>query len=118
MNLSLLFIAHLTGDFILQNHWMQAKVRNSFVCLVHVLIYSALFWLLLPWPWVIAILIQHYLQDRYSLHRKWMTLYRHTTPDIWPVGPICVDQAFHLLFITLVYLSYVATPIDFIYQTD
>lgn len=33
--LAKLFIAHLVGDFLLQNHWMQAKSKSSFVCSVH-----------------------------------------------------------------------------------
>jgi hypothetical protein len=65
--------AHLAGDFILQNHWMQRKAQSSFVCTVHVLMYS------LPWlalvsggqvGWLAFALIigEHWLQDRFGLH--------------------------------------------------
>jgi Protein of unknown function (DUF3307) len=104
MNVAYLLIAHLIGDFLLQNHWMQTKGRNTLVCLVHILCYSIpflglLFAGLIP-EWVFcAILIQHFLQDRFSLHLKWMRLCRQTTPDLWPVGPLCMDQAWHIAFI-------------------
>ncbi len=33
-------VAHLVGDFILQNEWMASnKKHRSFACLVHVLVY-------------------------------------------------------------------------------
>ena len=104
--LAQLICAHLVGDFLLQNHWMQQKSKSWFVCTVHVLCYSLPFWLLVAWRglpiWVlVAILEQHWFQDRYALHTKWMTVYRQTPPDKWPVGPLCMDQAWHLGFIWL-----------------
>lgn len=99
-----LIVAHLVGDFILQNHWMQRKAVSSWVCTVHVACYSIPFWLLGLSPWLIlAILTEHWLQDRFALHLRWMKLYRQTTPDKWPVGPLCIDQAFHAGFILLFY---------------
>lgn len=97
-----LWVAHMFGDVILQNHWMQKKSKDSFVCTVHVVVYSWCFWFLLPWPLVIAILAEHWLQDRFGLHLAWMRLYRQTTPDKWPVGPLCIDQAWHLTWIACV----------------
>ena len=101
--------AHLVGDFLLQNHWMQRKVVDSWVCSVHVACYSLPFlWLVqrgeLPW-WALAIiLLEHWLQDRFSLHLRWMRTYGQTSPEKWPVGPLCVDQAMHISFIWI--LSY------------
>lgn len=100
--------AHLCGDFLLQNHWMQRKSKDSLVCLVHVLAY------MLPWTalllagicpkWVfVAVMVEHFLQDRFALHVKWMRFYAHTTPDMWPTGPLCVDQAMHLTFIGILF---------------
>lgn len=102
--LAFLIIAHLIGDFLLQNHWMQDKAKSTFVCLCHIAAYSMPFFVLsaahiVPAWMVFAILIQHFLQDRFQLHIKWMRLYHHTTPDKWPVGPLCVDQAMHLAFV-------------------
>lgn len=109
LNLALLIGAHLIGDFLLQNHWMQAKSKNSWVCTVHVLCYSLPFWLLvglgqLPALLCVMILVQHWQQDRFALHLKWMSTYRQTTPDKWPVGPLCMDQAFHVGFMWLLCL--------------
>lgn len=102
-------VCHLVGDFLLQNNWMQAKARSSFVCTVHVLAYSVPFWLLHFWLlkpvplWMLlAIFAQHWLQDRFQLHMRWMRFYGQTPPDKWPVGPLCVDQALHIGFIGLI----------------
>lgn len=105
--LAQLIIAHLIGDFLLQNHWMQAKSRSSFVCSVHVGCYALPFIALagfgtLP-AWALAVILaQHWTQDRFALHLRWMETYRQTPPDKWPVGPLCMDQAWHLAFIGIV----------------
>jgi len=106
MTLSSLIIAHLVGDFLLQNDWMQRKTVSSFVCSVHIAAYSVPFIMLVlagrleAWM-LLCILTQHWLQDRFSLHRYWMTFFRQTPPDKWPIGPLCMDQSFHLAFIGL-----------------
>lgn len=106
-----LICAHLVGDFILQNDWMAAnKSKNSIACLLHVVFYLAPFSLCFEivgfhgWParWLwIAIGVQHFLQDRFALHLKWMTFYDQTPSDKWPTGPLCVDQAWHIAFLWL-----------------
>ena len=111
--MSYLIIAHLIGDFLLQNDWMQAKSRSSLVCSAHVACYSipfALIWGATRWPiWALAaILLEHWVQDRFALHLKWMRLYRQTAPDKWPVGPLCMDQSMHLAFIAA--LSFYLNP--------
>jgi len=107
MLLSYLIIAHLIGDFLLQNHWMQAKSKNSIVCSVHVAFYSLPFWVLvwrgyLPCWAIGAILCQHWFQDRFALHLRWMKLYRQSPPEMWTVGPLCIDQSMHLAFVGLI----------------
>ena len=104
-----LIIAHLIGDFLLQNDWMQAKSRSSAVCSVHVACYSIPFLVLvaagaLPLWTLLAILAQHWAQDRFALHLKWMRAYKQTPPEKWPVGPLCMDQSWHLAFIGAVTL--------------
>lgn len=107
--LPILIICHLVGDFVLQNHWMQQKSKNSVVCFIHVLFYSIPFWI--AWHFhaitagqLLLIQIEHFCQDRWALHLKWMKFFGQTTPDLWPVGPLCMDQTFHLAFIALVLL--------------
>ena len=105
--LGYLIAAHLLGDFILQNDWMQKKSKSSFVCSVHVLFYLIPFVAVAVWGglywWAFAIIgIEHWLQDRFSLHIKWMKFYRQTTPDKWKEGPLCVDQSFHVVSIAIV----------------
>lgn len=105
----LLLAAHAFGDGPLQNHWMQAKSKSSLVCTIHVALYStgfiALYAMnLLPWWALYAILIQHWLQDRFALHLKWMRFYKQTPPDLWPVGPLFMDQTWHVAFLGLITL--------------
>lgn len=107
--LPFLMACHLCGDFLLQNDWMQAKGKNSFVCTVHVACYSIPFWLVafklgVPYWAVVVILLEHWAQDRFGLHLKWMKAYKQSTPDKWPVGPLCIDQAMHVTFIAIVCL--------------
>lgn len=107
--LALLFAAHLLGDFLLQNDWMQSKAHSSFVCGVHVAFYSLGFaalaaFGLLPWLAFWLIIVEHFAQDRFELHVRWMEFYGHTPPDAWPVGRLCVDQSMHLVFIAIVFV--------------
>ncbi len=113
--IALLIACHLIGDFLLQNHWMQRKSQSSWVCTIHVFAYSAPFSTLslLPHHWIphwayLAILIQHWLQDRFALHLKWMKLYGQSTPEQWPLGPLFVDQAMHIAFLGLI--GYIIDP--------
>ena len=101
--LSLLIIAHLIGDLLLQNDWMQAKSRSHLHCLAHVALYATPFALLIALGlpvWAFAVIVvQHYAQDRWALHLRWSRLIGHTPPDRWPIGPFVVDQAWHLAVI-------------------
>lgn len=103
-----LIVAHIVGDFLLQNDWMQAKSRSSFACLIHVLAYSIPFWAVcalgFPALAALAILVQHFIQDRFSLHLRWMRLIGQTPPDRWPPGPLFVDQAWHIASIAAISL--------------
>ena len=105
--LAYLIVAHLVGDFLLQDDDMQSKSRCSFTCSVHVGFYAIPFFFLwlndaITWWQVALILAQHWAQDRFGLHLKWMKFWGHTPPDRWPCGPLCIDQTMHLAWIALV----------------
>lgn len=107
--LPFLLAAHLVGDFLLQNNWMAArKATSTPVCAAHVAAYlipfAALTLIGLPWLALAAIGAQHFAQDRWALHLKWMATYGQTPPDKWPVGPLCVDQAAHVAWLAVVAL--------------
>ena len=97
-------IAHLIGDFLLQNHWMQKKTHSSFVAYIHAVCYMQPFFYFtdLPWLAVVAIGFQHFVQDRYRLGALWSKLMRQTPADKWPQGPLWVDQSLHLVWIAIV----------------
>lgn len=102
-----LLAAHLVGDFVFQNDWMaQGKRRSSFVCAVHVAAYMAAFipvLLFASYPaWIYPLIaLEHFVQDRFGLAERWMHLFGQTGPDKWPAGPLCVDQAMHVAFLSL-----------------
>ena len=107
--LAYLISCHLIGDFLLQNHWMQMKSKSSFVCAVHVLSYMLPFLLVgyaIQVPgWMLGLIAaEHFLQDRFALHLKWMKAYSHSTSEQWPTGPLCVDQAMHIGFMMILTL--------------
>lgn len=62
-------LAHLWGDYIVQNDWMASnKTRSSVVCLVHALTYTFPFLLLsLDWKILAAIAFTHFLIDRFRI---------------------------------------------------
>ena len=101
-------VAHLVGDFLLQDDGMaKNKAQRHGWCLYHICAYQSpffvlvLFGLLPPLAWLL-IVAQHYVQDRWALHLRWMKFYGQTPPERWPVGPLCVDQSMHLAWIALV----------------
>jgi hypothetical protein len=100
------FIAHLIGDFILQNDWMAVnKKRNSFACLVHCVVYLLPFLVChLSWWQIVLIGIQHFLQDRTDFIFWWMRAWKRMPQEYWNQIPLWVDQSFHLLWIEIVLL--------------
>ena len=107
MQILFILVAHLFGDFVLQNDWMaKNKKKSSFVCMVHVAFYSLpfLFCGLLWWQ-IVLIALQHFAQDR----SKFILWFLNATgkrdfakPPMAPWSIIVVDNTFHLGWITLV----------------
>jgi hypothetical protein len=73
-------IAHLFGDYVLQNHWMALnKTKSSWACLVHVLLYTLPFLFLTRNPVALTVIAgTHFVIDRFSLAKRW--------PEFWGVG--------------------------------
>jgi Protein of unknown function (DUF3307) len=64
-------LCSLVGDYILQNDWMaRNKVKSSFVCAVHVVMYTLPFLLLTTsWRALAVISVTHFIIDRWRLAR-------------------------------------------------
>ena len=62
-------LCHLTGDFLLQNTWMgENKSKKTWICLLHVLIYTSVFLLLTTsWKALLFIGVTHFIIDRFQL---------------------------------------------------
>ena len=98
------FVAHLIGDFILQNEWMAVeKKRQSLACLVYVAVYLLPFlWCDLRW-WQIGLIgLQHFAQDRTPFILWWMRAWKRVPREYWGEIPLYVDQSFHIFWIQLV----------------
>lgn len=77
-------LAHLVGDYVLQDHWMALRKKTSWVAaIIHALTYGlsfVLFWLVgwIPemtvWQWTI-IVVTHLLIDHYGLAQYWVDFY-------------------------------------------
>jgi hypothetical protein len=64
-------VCHLAGDYVLQSDWMaNEKVKRFLPAAIHAMVYSLSFLFLRPSiPAWLAILVPHYLIDRYRLAR-------------------------------------------------
>ena len=98
------FLAHLIGDFLIQNDWMASnKKNNSFVAFVHVLTYLIPFVFTgLQW-WQIALIgVTHFAQDSSSFVDWFIRVWKKIPEGERGVMPLAVDQVFHLVIIQLV----------------
>ena len=96
-------IAHLVGDYLLQNDWMAiGKKKSSLPCFVHVALYTATVALFTRWPWwaLAIVAATHFAQDRADLVLRWMRLAgqrRFSEPPLAPWSVIVVDNVWHLV---------------------
>lgn len=98
------FLAHLIGDFLIQNDWMaKYKKEKGFVTFIHVCSYLIPFLFTdLVW-WQLALIgITHFAQDRSSFVEWWIRVWKKIPDGGRGVIPLIVDQVFHLLIIQIV----------------
>lgn len=102
----LLILAHLMGDFVLQNDYMAThKTHSHPVCALHVLVYTAACLLVIhvsgyAWPlWAYAaVALTHYPVDRWRLAAVWMDYTGQSgfKRSLSPWSVIAVDNTYHL----------------------
>ena len=87
-------IAHLVGDYVLQNHWMATrKTKAWWPAVVHVLLYGLPFLLLvdnaLQWSVIVG---THLVIDRFRLAALWVRFWGNGTH-----GTVmrCLDKTMH-----------------------
>ena len=108
-------LAHLFGDYIIQNNWMATKkTENSLegylACLIHVILYTIPFLLITTNPLHISIIfLTHFFIDKFRLAIYWIKFWNWNWEDgnfgfpastpfalsIWLM--IIIDNTFHLL---------------------
>jgi hypothetical protein len=70
-------LAHLWGDYVLQNHWMaNTKTKRTWPAFVHAFCYTLPF-LFLTWSWkaLLVIGVTHFLIDRLRLPKYWVNFW-------------------------------------------
>lgn len=98
------FLAHLVGDYLIQNDWMaQKKKVGHFACAIHAGTYLIPFLFLgLAW-WQLALIgVEHFAQDRWGFVPWFMKVTGHSAFAGPPLGPwsiILTDNIIHLLWI-------------------
>jgi hypothetical protein len=110
MNFWAAIAGHVLGDYWLQTRWMAIyKSKYSWVCTVHVLIYTLAVCIATWHPSVLfglAVFIPHWIADRFSLARKYMMFANGDDPftETNPVAAgfnalvyVVLDNSFHLL---------------------
>jgi hypothetical protein len=107
IDFGIIILAHLWGDYILQNDWMaKNKTSSDWACAVHCAFYTGAYALFIEtsgnhWPlWAYAaVFFTHYLIDRYRLAFKWMNWHdwqKDFAKNMAPWSIIIVDNTFHL----------------------
>lgn len=129
-----LLLAHLLGDYVLQNDWqasnktngwhvelgirepamMRAWWRGNVACTVHCCLYTlavaALSWWWMPWWGLVVCFLVHWPVDRFRLARVWMEKVSgqkaFATGPLAPWSIIIVDNVFHLLTLYLIWVAH------------
>lgn len=111
-----LCLAHLVGDWMLQNDWMARNKRGQpwgAACLVHCLVYTLALGVTFGWvnqrpgrpsapvpllSFVAILFVSHWLIDGWDLARRWGVMMGQT--DNTPVRMV-VDQTLHIIVLAL-----------------
>lgn len=108
--LTLAFLGHMVGDYILQIDWMAENKKNDNIsCLVHSLVWTtAVIFFTGWWGWLPFLILFgfHFLQDRTQFVGFWMNLVGQRNFASGPYAPwsmVIIDNTFHLLQIWLVW---------------
>jgi hypothetical protein len=109
---SFAIVAHLVGDYLCQNDWMQGKTSSWKHALVHATVYGAITVAMTfaTWPaWTYFVIwITHYFIDRYRLGNVWMGMVGQKNfrdnPVFTPWSRIIVDNSWHLFIAWIVYV--------------
>jgi hypothetical protein len=116
-----MILAHLVGDYIVQNDWMVAHktvwqtgyVRTGHVaCTVHCLMYTlsvwAFSWYWMPWWGLLLCFLVHWMIDRFRFAKWWMDNVSgqkaFASGMLSPWSIICVDNIFHLITLYGIFL--------------
>lgn len=96
-----ILLAHMFGDYVLQNRWMALnKTSNNTVCVLHCMIYTIMCKLFLfnylTLFELCIIFTTHFLMDRFRLAKYWRQFYSGETDLPWM---ILTDNTVHLLIL-------------------
>lgn len=101
------YLAHLIGDYLIQNDWMaKNKKISSVICVIHSSVYILPFLFCgLKWWQLLAIASQHFVQDRSNFILWLMKIKGSGEFAQSPMAPwsiIVTDNIIHILFIAII----------------
>lgn len=101
------YIAHLIGDYLIQNDWMALNKKNhDWICAVHVLAYMIPFLFCGLNEWQLGLIAcQHFFQDRGGFIVWLMKVKgseKFATGPCSPWSIIVTDNVVHVVWIALV----------------
>jgi len=92
-----LLVAHMMGDYFLQNNWMAMnKTSKSYICAIHCLLYTLSVAVICQWlDWrLVVVFVSHFIMDRFRLAVYWR---RFFSGDDYTPWVITADNSIHLL---------------------
>lgn len=109
-------IAHLIGDYLIQNDWMaRNKKTSTSLCLIHVISYTLVMACFTLWPptALLIVAVTHFAQDRTQFVAWYMRVMGQTEfakPPLAPWSCIIVDNVLHLVVLYCISISPLVRP--------
>jgi len=96
-----IIVAHMIGDYFIQNSWMAANKTKSWLpCFVHCFLYTLAVLLVCRWfdYRLIIVFVTHYAMDRWRLAAIWRRWFSGDQELPWV---ITADNSIHLLILLI-----------------
>jgi hypothetical protein len=104
-------VAHVVGDWLLQNEWMaqhKSDLRHP-AGWVHGAIHAVCLLWLMPWPLALLVGLSHVVIDTRAPVQWWMRVVKGMSPAtaVYDDLVIWMDQMFHVMVLVIVVLLFV-----------
>lgn len=105
----ILILAHLIGDFLLQNHWMAVNKEHHWLPLIlHSGVYTIIIWIIsylsfagLSWTGTVLIFASHLFLDKRTFVNWWSEHITGLQKNNYSWLRTIADQTFHLIILAI-----------------